>query len=234
MIKNILLDLDDTIFDFHKAERIALKKTFASLGIEANDAALDRYSEINEWHWKQLELKKMTRNEVLFKRFEVFLGEHGIDTEPWRVQHLYEHNLGIGHYYMDGAEETLKKLYGRYRLYMVSNGTACVQYSRIESACIEKYFEKLFISQEVGFEKPDVRFFEAVFESIPDFKREETVIIGDSLSSDIKGGINAGIETVWYNARNKVNKTLDEPEEKRIVPDHEIHSWDEIDVIIQQ
>lgn len=230
MIKNILLDLDDTIFDFHKAEHIALSKTMRSLGIEPKREILDRYSVINLWHWKQLELGKMTRREVLCGRYRQLFSEYGIAAGAEQAQELYETNLSIGHYFMPGAEELLQGLYGKYRLYLASNGTATVQHSRLRSSGIERYFEDIFISEEIGADKPSREFFDAAFGRIPDFKREETVMIGDSLSSDIRGGKNAGIRTVWFNPEHKSNDTADS--DMPVMPDAEISELGEVERVI--
>lgn len=198
-IDTILFDLDDTILDFKKAERAALKKTLLELGIEPEERILQRYSEINQAQWKLLELGKLVRSEVKLRRYRLLFEEFGIKESAERAAKIYETQLGIGHYFVDGAEEMLLELSGKCRLYLVTNGTACVQKGRIASAGIGHYFQDIFISEEIGFNKPDREFFERCFAKIPDFRKENTIIVGDSLSSDILGGINAGIQTVWFN-----------------------------------
>ena len=199
MIRNILLDLDDTILDFHKAERIALSTTLRKIGIEPTEEVLALYSEINRRHWKLLEVGKLTRHEVLHGRFTELFETIGIKGDCYEAQKIYEWELGTGHYFLEGAEELLDTLYAKYNLYLASNGTDIVQTRRIASAEIGHYFKELFISQRLGYDKPSLEFFKRAFEMIPDFKKEETVIIGDSLTSDILGGINSGITTVWFN-----------------------------------
>ena len=203
MIKNILLDLDDTILDFHKAERIALSTTLRKIGIEPTDDVLALYSEINRRHWKLLEVGKLTRHEVLHGRFTELFATIGVKGDCYEAQRIYEWELGTGHYFLEGAESLLETLYKKYDLYLASNGTDIVQTRRIASAEIGHYFKELFISQRLGYDKPNPEFFRLAFEKIENFKKEETVIIGDSLSSDILGGINAGILTCWYNPSNK-------------------------------
>lgn len=208
MIKYIFFDLDDTIFDFKKAERIALEKALREFGVEPDAKILSRYSEINISQWKLLELGRLTREEVKVRRYKLLFDEFGIDLNPEQVTALYEKNLGIGHYFIDGAEETIKSLFGKYHLYIVSNGATAVQQSRLASSDIVKYFDGIFISQAVGFDKPDVRFFEKCFESIDGFSRDNAVIVGDSLSSDIQGGINAKIKTIWFNPNGNIPKKV--------------------------
>ncbi len=199
MIEFLFLDLDDTILDFHKAERIALGKTIREFGVEPTEAVLSRYHVINKWHWEQLELGKLTRPEVLTGRFQMLFGELGIDADPVLVQARYEGNLSIGHYFLPGAEEAVKELHKKYKLYLASNGTAVVQKGRMTSANLYRFFERSFVSEEIGHNKPSKAYFDAAFAQIPDFDPAKALMVGDSLTSDIKGGINAGIRTCWVN-----------------------------------
>lgn len=227
MRKAILFDLDDTLFDFHRSERDAIKKTLSSFGINADDAMMEYYSRVNDSQWKLLEKGELTRDQVLTRRFEIFyagIGKPGIDPdETWR---RYEHNLSESWYYIGGAEELLSEMCRDYELYIVSNGTASVQDGRIAASGIGKYFKDIFISQRVGFNKPDKRFFDAVFERLDGLARSEALIIGDSLSSDIKGGKNAGIATLWYNPHNG-------RADGDIQPDYEVTSLDMIPVVAE-
>ena len=203
MIDFLLLDLDDTILDFHKAERIALSKTFRDFGLEPAEDVLDLYHNINKWHWEQLELGVMTRDQVLVNRFGALFEKVGMTVDPAACAKSYESNLGIGHYFLPGAEEAVKRLKEHYRLFLVSNGTATVQHSRLTSAGLYPYFEQVFISQEIGYNKPEKAYFDRCFERIPGFAPEKALMVGDSLTSDIKGGINAGLKTVWVNPAHK-------------------------------
>ena len=198
MIKNVLFDLDDTLFDFQKAERIALSKTLEDLGIEPTEHVLERYHVLNQAPWKRLELGELTLEQVKTTRYRLLFEELGMEISPEDATGRYENYLGMGHYYIEGAPRLLEELRGKYRLYLVSNGTSAVQRSRIKSAGIERCFEEIFISQEIGHKKPDREFFEYCFDHAPEMKPEETVIVGDSLSSDILGGKNAGIATIWF------------------------------------
>lgn len=221
MIKNILLDMDNTILDFTKAERVAASKALAAMGIQPTDELLKRYHQINEEQWRLFELGELEREQVKVRRYELLFDEMGIAASPRETAKVYEGLLGIGHYFMDGAVELLERLSRVYRLYLATNGTSNVQKSRISSADISKYFQGIYISEDVGYNKPDKRYFDACFKDIPDFDPAETVMIGDSLTSDIKGGINAGIRTVWFNHEGKSR-------DDSIVPDHEVHSLEEI------
>ena len=227
LIKHIFLDLDDTLLDFHLAEHIAIKATFEAMGAPSDDATIERYSAINRSCWERLERGEWTRREVLVGRFRILYSELGCDIDPEATQAMYEDKLCIGHYFLPGAEALLEALYGKYKLYITSNGTARVQDSRIESADLKRYFDGIFISQRVGADKPSPVFFERVFAAIPGFAPEEAVIVGDSLTSDIKGGRDAGIRTVYYNPHGRAGR-------EDIVPDYEIRSLDELVGIIER
>lgn len=227
MIRNVLFDLDDTLFDFHKAEKIALTKTLVHFGIDPTEETLALYSTINAAHWKRLELGKISREEVKVGRYRELFKTIGVECDPVKATAYYESMLAIGHYFMPGAPELLEELYGKYRLYIVSNGTAKVQEGRIGSSGIAKYMDGIFISQILGANKPDKQFFDICFAEIPDFSLSETVIIGDSLSSDIKGGINAGITTVWFNPKGIENNN-------DIKPDYTIKELSEVPGLLSQ
>ena len=226
MIEFLLLDLDDTILDFHKAERIALSKTIRDFGLEPREEVLELYHKINKWHWEQLELGVMTRDQVLVGRFDRLFQELGMEVDAAACMKRYEHNLSIGHYFLPGAEEAVKKLHEKYRLFLVSNGTATVQHGRLTSAGLYPYFEQVFISQNIGYNKPDKAYFDRCFERIPGFAPEKALMVGDSLTSDIKGGINAGLKTVWVNPEHK--KCGD------ICPDYEIEGLSQLEALLEE
>ena len=203
-IKTILFDLDDTILDFKKSEAAALTETMLQLGLDPTPELIAQYSAINDGLWKQLERGEVTREVLLVRRFEVLFAERGIMGHSGdEAQRIYEYQLSQQVYFIDGAVDLLEKLYREFDLYIVSNGTAVVQDSRIHKAGLEKYFKKIFISQRIGYNKPHNAFFERCFDQIPDLVPDETVIVGDSLSSDMAGGIAAGIRTCWYSPKEK-------------------------------
>ena len=203
MFECLLIDLDDTILDFKKAEHIAVKKTLADFGIEPTDAVCQRYSIINRQHWEAMERKEMTRQQVLEGRFATLFQELGVAVDAAECSRCYTQNLSVGHYYLPGAREAVEQLSEKYRLYITSNGTAWVQRSRLSSTDIAPFFQDIFISQEIGFNKPAREFFDGCFARIPNFDPARTMIVGDSLSSDILGGKNAGIATCWVDPGQK-------------------------------
>ncbi len=227
MIKFVLFDLDDTLLDFHRAEAAAIKKTFSHIGIPVDDDVIARYSEINASQWRRLEKGEISREQVLLERFDILFAELGVRIPSEMAQKTYEYLLGVGHYFIDGAPEVLDALHGKYRLYLVSNGTADVQDRRLRSADMERYFEKVFISERVGYNKPNKAFFDACFAEIDGFDKDSAIIVGDTLSSDILGGINAGIKTCWFNP-----KAL--PADPAIPADYEIRTLSELPDLLER
>lgn len=226
MVEFLFLDLDDTILDFHKAEYIAIGKTLESFGLEPTEQVRARYSEINKAHWKRLERKELTREEVLVGRFDVLFREYGIQADPVQCARRYEELLSVGHYFLPGAEQTLEWLSGKYKLYLASNGTAKVQAGRLKSANISHYFEKIFVSQEIGANKPAIEYFDRCFAQIPGFDPKRAMMVGDSLSSDILGGMNAGIATCWINPSHA-------PADPKIPADYEIESIAQLPALLE-
>ena len=223
----ILMDLDNTILDFNTAEYHALGRAFSVVGVPFSDEIARLYNRINIRHWEMLEDGILTRDQVLVRRFEALFRELGVVADAFRTQELYENLLSEGHWFMPGAEALLEALYGKYRLFICSNGTQSVQDSRIESAGIAHYFENIFISEHMGGNKPEARFFESCFREIPDFERERTIILGDSLTSDIRGGVNAGIKTCWFNPGGKINSGP-------IIPNYEIAALSEFEGLLDR
>ena len=226
MFEYLFLDLDDTILDFHKAERLAIAKTIRQFGLEPTEEVLHRYHLINKWHWEQLELGKLTRDQVLENRFGALFAEFGVQADQAACARAYERNLSIGHYFLPGAEEAVEALSKKYRLFLASNGTASVQKGRMTSANLYRFFEKVFVSQEIGHNKPSLAYFEAAFAQIPGFDKSKCIMVGDSLTSDIRGGIQAGIKTCWVNPSHASH-----PE--NIVPDYQIEYLHQLDDLLE-
>ena len=203
MFEFLLIDLDDTILDFKAQEDAAITKTLRDAGIEPTEEICARYSQINKEHWARMEKGEIDRQQVLFGRFQVLFAELGVSADYKPAALGYMENLSEGHYFLPGAEEALAQLRKKYRLFIVSNGTAKVQNKRLDSAGIRKYFENIFISQDIGINKPDKGFFDYCFSRIPGFDPKKAMIVGDSPSSDITGGQNAGIATCWINPKGR-------------------------------
>ena len=226
MMEFLFLDLDDTILDFHKAERLAISRTFRSFGLEPTDQVLERYHVINRQHWERLERGELTRDQVLTGRFQMLFEELGIPAQPQAIAKGYEHNLGLGHCFLPGAKEALDTLRGKYRLFLASNGTASVQHSRLTSAGLYPYFEEVFVSQALGANKPSRAFFDACAARIPGYDPRKALMVGDSLTSDILGGINAGMKTCWVCPRGAQGR----PD---IVPDYRIEALSQLPELLK-
>ena len=226
MLRTVFLDLDDTILDFSRAEAAALRRALTEADVPADNAVLARYHAINAAQWELLGEGVLTREQVLLGRFDILFGELGLVRSAGEICGRYEEYLAEGHWFVPGAEALLEALAPRYDLYLASNGTAEVQYRRLESAGIKGYFRGIFISQDLGADKPSPAFFQKCFAAIPGFSRERAVMVGDSLTSDIRGGKNAGLRACWFNPRGK-------PPRADIVPDYEISALDQLPALLE-
>lgn len=221
MYKYLLFDLDDTILDFEKAERIAVKKTLKELGVSPKDAYVRLYHEINEAGWAKCERGEMAKNEHFSSRFDEFFNEIGLDKEGKIGEDLYENHLKEGVYLMPGAKRVLRKLHKDYTLVLVSNGVSATQKTRLANAKIKEYFKGIFVSDKMGVSKPDKSFFDKVLRAMRIRNKESCLIIGNGITSDILGGKNSGIDTCWYNYR-------DEAYDNKIKPTYVIHDLQEL------
>ncbi len=207
MIKTLFWDIDGTLLNFQEAERAAIKACFTAFGLGAcTDEMVSRYSAINARYWKRLELGEITKTQVLTGRFEEFFAQEGIAPDVIDAFNAeYQVRLGDTVCYNDDSLALVRRLKGRTRQYAVTNGTAVAQARKLAHSGLGELFDGVFISDEVGFEKPSAAFFVHVFSQIEPSKREESMIVGDSLTSDMRGGNNAGILCCWYNPRHLPN-----------------------------
>ncbi len=194
-----LFDADNTLLDFSLSEHDALSECLQARGITPTEPLIARYSAINDAHWKLLEKGLTTRDQLRVDRFAVFFRELGEDFDPLQMADDYMAALSRKAYCMAGAEALIERIRGKCRLYIITNGIASVQNARFDVTAMAPFFEGVFISEELGCAKPAKEFFDHVAAAIPDFDPKDALVIGDSLSSDIQGGINAGIDTCWFN-----------------------------------
>lgn len=221
----VLFDADGTLLDFSKSEDEAVRATMTAVGIEPDDGKVAVYSSINDGLWKRLERGEIEKDVLLYRRFEEFCEYYGYDTDTRLMAREYMEQLSQKGYIFDGVIQLLDSLYGKTRMYIVTNGVDYVQRKRYASSGIGKYFDGIFISGEIGFEKPDVRFFEFVSGSVPDFCAGSTLVVGDSLTSDIKGANNFGLDSCWFNPKNK-------PLSQVALPTYTVNNYDGVYQII--
>lgn len=226
MFEFLLIDMDDTVLDFKKAERVAIEKTLRFAGIAPTDQVCTLYSQINDGYWKRLERKEVTRKQLQVGRFADLLQACGVEGDPAACAANYMGNLAQGYFYMPGAEAAVASLQKKYKLYLASNGNADTQTLRIQGADLAKYFDGIFISGIIGVNKPDKGFFDHCFAAMDGFDPQKAMIVGDSLTSDIRGGINAGISTCWVNPSHS-------PRKDGIAPDYEIEALPELEALLE-
>ena len=228
MIRVILWDIDGTLLDFAAAERVAIRGCFATFGLgECTDEMLARYSVINRQHWEKLERKELTKPRVLIGRFEVFFAEEGLVADCAAFNDEYQIRLGDTVCFHDDGYELVQQLKGRVRQYAVTNGTKVAQQRKLRNSGLDVLLDGVFISEDIGAEKPDIAFFHPVWETIGPYEPNEVLIVGDSLTSDMQGGNNAGIRCCWYNP-----KGVPAPEHLKI--DYNIRDLREILTILEQ
>ena len=204
----LLFDADNTILDFDKSEELALRLALENASVKFDENVLTVYKRNNIACWEKLERGEMTKDQVLVERFLLTAKELGWKIDVDKVAVDYENELKNGFYVVPHSREVLAEAVKRgHKLYLVSNGVLAIQNSRMAGSDMNKYFIKRFISEEVGCPKPQVEFFAKSFSQIDGFEKQNTLIIGDSLTSDIKGGNNAGIATCWFNPSHKTNRT---------------------------
>lgn len=203
--KTILFDADGTFLDFHETERQALIRTFKNHHIDLTADVKEKYENINSKLWKQFEDGLIDKNTVVYTRFVKLFDELGIEEDGIAFENEYQDELGNGAYVLPYAKEVLAQLSQTYDLYVVTNGVSKTQYSRLKKTGLNVYFKDIFVSEDTGYQKPMKEYFDYCFQRIPNIRLEETLIIGDSLSSDIQGGINAGIDTCWIHDQHTQN-----------------------------
>jgi len=202
-----LFDLDQTLLNFNKGSRKAIKESCALFNIPYSLKFYNRYEKINLKYWHMLEKGEVTQEELTFLRFKEFFEKEKMDTDPVKFNRTYMENLSCQHYPMPYMRITLKKLQEKgKKIYLVSNGVAFIQKRRLELSGLDKIFDDCFISGIIGYSKPDKEYFDYVFDKLK-ISKEKTLLVGDSLNADIKGAVNYGIDSCWITKDNSVNNT---------------------------
>ena len=207
--KAVLIDIDNTLFHFDESSYKALKKAFAAYGVDFTREMFRDYEALNDHYWKLFERGEIERARLFYERFDVYFARIGLKADGKEFDHLYRVHLSEGYDLMPHAVELLQALHGKYKVFVVTNGDAMTQDARIEGAGLGKYFDGVFVSERVGYQKPDKAFFDAVFAAIGEEYRTCSLLVGDSLSSDMQGGRNAGIPTCFYGSRDKADERCD-------------------------
>lgn len=220
--KFLLFDLDHTLLDFDSAEDVALTQLLKEEGVANIQAYKDYYVPMNKALWKDLEQKKISKQELVNTRFYRLFDHFGIEKDGVYLAERYQYYLAQQGQVYPGAMELLDNLIDRgYELYAATNGITTIQTGRMAHSGLAPYFNHIFISEQLQTQKPDALFYKKIGQLIPEFTREKSLMIGDSLTADIQGGNNAGIDTIWYNPNHMKKNTNSQPT-------YEVHSYQEI------
>lgn len=206
-IKIVLWDIDGTLLNFQAAEKAAINQCFEMHGLgTCTEEMLTQYSEINHRYWKKLERGEMTKPEILVGRFKEFFEKQGLDVNKASAfNEDYQVQLGNTICFEENGLEVVLALKGKVKQYAVTNGTRVAQKRKLANSGLDQLLDRAFISDEIGVEKPMPGFFKAVWAEVGTYARDEVLIVGDSLTSDMQGGVNAGILTCWYNPKGMEN-----------------------------
>jgi 2-haloacid dehalogenase len=199
----VLFDADGTLFDYDRAEATALRRTFAQMGQASRPGYVEAYRRINGQIWLEFEQGKISQERLRTRRFELLFEDVGIELSPETFSAQYLQNLAQGTDLIDGAEEVVQALYGWIGLMLITNGLQEVQRPRLARSALNGFFADLVISEEVGAAKPDPRIFDVAFEAMGHPGREEVLMVGDSLTSDMRGGVDYGLDTCWFNPKGR-------------------------------
>lgn len=222
----LFFDADDTLFDFKKSENFALDKLMSSIDTDLEKSyCIEIYKEINNNIWKEFEQNLISSDELKIERFKRFADKINLSQDPKILSNMYVNFLAEASFIYKETEELLSYLYKKYKIVIITNGLTSVQNKRIKESIIKDYFDAVIISDEIKIAKPDPKIFDYALNVINHTNKESVLMIGDSLSSDVKGGINAGIDTCWFNPNNKKNNSS-------LIPKYEISTLLELKNIL--
>ena len=223
----IMMDIDNTLLDFDAAEHKALLETLQQFSLPCDEAAVSRYHEINSSLWGELNKGKIRRDKLVVERFDRFVKEIGAAAKATELNRAYTEHLATHADVIPGAEEALQELAEVATMIAVSNGTESVERGRLKLSGFEKYFDDIFISETVGVSKPNPKIFQMAMRKLGIEHSDKVLVVGDSLSADIQGGVNAGLDTCWVNFANEENDT-------GIQPKYTIQSYEELYKIVME
>ena len=225
--KFVLFDLDGTLFNYEKAEKTAFKMTFDHFGLDETTIAdlNEKYKIINEKIWRDFQTGNITAERLRTERFTILCEQENLFFDPEKISKKYLENLSQCSFLIDGAIETVSFFHQNCKIALVTNGLSDVQHARLEKSPLKNYFRDIFISEEIGVAKPNRHIFEYVFSELGLLKKNDVMIVGDNLFSDILGGNNFGIDTCWFNPNRLINET-------DIIPSYEVFKLSELRKIV--
>lgn len=200
----LYFDLDNTLLDFSAAEHSAIQKLFALHNLPCDEEKITKYSAINQTWWERFEKGEIKKSEIYAGRFNEYLNFYGLKGNPEKMADDYFDFLSEGYDLIDGADRVLEYIKSKgYTICITTNGMSRTQYRRINNCSIKQYFDYIFVSEDAGHQKPEVEYFEYVMANTPEKDKSKILVIGDSLSSDILGGIKFNVDTCWLNPKCK-------------------------------
>ena len=223
----IMMDIDNTLLDFDAAEHKALLETLQQFSLPCDEAAVSRYHEINSSLWGELNKGKIRRDKLVVERFDRFVKEIGAAAKATELNRAYTEHLATHADVIPGAEEALQELAEVATMIAVSNGTESVERGRLKLSGFEKYFDDIFISETVGVSKPKPKIFQMAMRKLGIEHSDKVLVVGDSLSADIQGGVNAGLDTCWVNMNGLEN-------ESGLTPTYEVKALRELYPIVME
>ncbi len=198
----LYFDLDNTLLDFSAAEHKAITKLFELHNLPISDQRIAKYSAINLTWWERFEKGEIEKNEIYSGRFKEYLEFYSLVGDPIKMADDYFEFLSEGYDLIDGADKALEYLKNKgYTICITTNGMSRTQYRRIDNCSIKQYFDYIFVSEDAGHQKPEIEYFDYVMENTPEKDKSKILVIGDSMSSDILGGINFQVDTCWLNPK---------------------------------
>mgnify|MGYP001033503841 CR=1 FL=1 len=209
-IRALLMDIDDTLFDFQTSSRNALSIAFRALNLPFTPEMWAHYRELDAEFWQRFERGEITKEALYVERFRVFFAEYGLEADPAAFNTAYFCELGAQRNFMPHCEQALRQLHAQYKIFIVTNGNTEIQKRRIAASGMAQYFDRVFISEQMGCKKPDKLFYDKVFAEIGEAYRTQSIMIGDSFSSDMQGGRNAGLPTIFCGPRARADARCDQ------------------------
>ena len=203
----LYFDLDNTLLDFSAAEHKAIRQLLSLHNLPITEEIVSTYSAINQTWWERFEKGEIKKQEIFVGRFRDLIARFGFEGDPTKMSEDYFEFLSEGYDLIDGADKALDYIKQKgYTVCITTNGMSRTQYRRIDNCTIKQYFDYIFVSEDAGHQKPEVEYFDYVMANTPEKDKSKILVIGDSMSSDILGGINFGVDTCWLNPKGNAEQ----------------------------